>query len=320
MATDGPMGPLAVGWRTSVRSGQIENVLRSVEMRLPVEVWSVTDHGELGAEQPPGGRTGTLQGVDRLVRLFEVLAAGPATLSKVASSAGLSDATTLRYLTSLVAHGLVERDPASRRYRIGLRMFLLGRTAIGGRDFMAVATTVMARLVQEVDETVNLGARAGNDLVIVHALESSQQIRKGATVGEKDNWHASGLGKAILSTLPAAEVEKVLAEHEVFELTPRTLSTVDDLLRELARVRSRGFAVDDEESVEGLRCVAVPVRDATGAARYAMSVSAPSYRLAHARLPEVAAAIRAQAQVLEALLDYDPDRAQGQPRIPQGVR
>jgi IclR family acetate operon transcriptional repressor len=137
-------------------------------------------------------------------------------------------------------------------------------------------------------------------------LESSQQIRKGATVGEKDNWHTSGLGKAIMSTLPPAEVDKLIGEHALVELTPRSLVTPDDLQRELVRVRERGYAVDDEESVEGLRCVAVPIRDATGTARYAMSVSAPSYRLPHARVQEVGAAIRAQTQVLEALLDYSP--------------
>lgn len=251
-----------------------------------------------------------LQGVDRLVRLFEVVAARPASLSRIASEAGLSDATALRYLSSLVSHGLLERDPVTRYYRIGIRMFVLGRSALGGRDFMSVATSVMSRLVQEVDETVNLGARSGDDLVVVHALESSQQIRKGAAVGEKDSWHASGLGKAIMSTLPQAEVANLLADHTMVELTARTLTTPDDLLRDLARVRSRGFSTDDEESVEGLRCVAVPIRDATGTARYAMSVSAPSYRLPHARLHEVGAAIRAQTQVLEALLDYDPARIQ----------
>ncbi len=250
----------------------------------------------------------SLQGVDRLVRLFEVVAAEPASLSRIAAEAGLSDATALRYLTSLVSHGLLERDPQTRYFRIGMRMFMLGRSAIGGRDFMSVATAAMARLVQEVDETVNLGARAGDDLVIVHAIESSQQIRKGAAVGDKDTWHSSGLGKAIMSTLPVAEVEKLLAGHDLVEFTPRTLTTVEDLQRDLERVRARGFGVDDEESVEGLRCIAVPIRDATGTARYAMSVSAPSYRLPHARLAEVGNAVRAQTQVLEALLDYDPHR------------
>jgi DNA-binding IclR family transcriptional regulator len=249
----------------------------------------------------------SLQGIDRLVRIFEAVAAGPAPLSRVAAESGLSDATALRYLTSLVSHGFLERDPVSRHYRIGMRMFLLGRSAIGGRDFMAVAASVMARLVQEVDETVNLGARAGEDLVIVHALESSQPIRKGAAVGDKDDWHASGLGKAILATLPKAEIEKLLDHHGMPELTPRTLTSADELLRDLALIRSRGFVVDDEESVEGLRCVAVPVRDASGSARYAMSVSAPSYRLPHARLGDVGTALRTQVQVLEALLDYHPD-------------
>ncbi|MEQ4203795.1 IclR family transcriptional regulator [Actinopolymorpha sp. B9G3] len=249
----------------------------------------------------------SLQGIDRLVRIFEAVAAGPASLSRIAAESGLSDATALRYLASLVSHGFLERDPVSRHYRIGMRMFLLGRSAIGGRDFMAVATSVMARLVQEVDETVNLGARAGEDLVIVHALESSQPIRKGAAVGEKDDWHASGLGKAILATLPQVEIEKLLDHHGMPELTPRTLTSADDLLRDLARARARGFGVDDEESVEGLRCVAVPIRDASGSARYAMSVSAPSYRLPHGRLNDVGGALRAHVQVLEAMLDYHPD-------------
>ncbi|MGW0232004.1 IclR family transcriptional regulator [Actinopolymorpha singaporensis] len=249
-----------------------------------------------------------LQGVDRVVRLIEVLAAGPAPLSRVASEAGLSDATTFRYLGSLVSHGLLERDPVSRQYRIGLRMFMLGRAAIGTRDFMGAATAVMARLVQELDETVNLGAKAGDDLVIVHALESSQQIRKGASIGDTDNWHASGLGKAILSTLAAADAERILLEHELAELTHRTLIGLDDLHRELAKIRERGYAVDDEESVEGLRCVAVPIRDASGTARYAISVSAPSYRLPHHRVHETGLALQAQAQLLEALLDYQPAR------------
>ncbi|GAA4996328.1 IclR family transcriptional regulator domain-containing protein [Actinopolymorpha pittospori] len=249
---------------------------------------------------------GGLQGIDRLVRIFEAVAAGPAPLSKIASESGLSDATTLRYLGSLVSHGLLERDPDSRLYRMGMRMFLLGRSAIGGRDFMAVATSAMAQLVDQIDETVNFGARVGVDLVIVRVLESSQPIRMGAAVGDKDRWHSSGLGKAILSTLPAEEIGTLLTEHGMAELTPRTLITPEDLLRDLARARTRGFATDDEESVEGLRCAAAPIRDARGTARYALSVSAPAYRLPHSRLLEVGEALRAQAEVLEALLDHAP--------------
>jgi DNA-binding IclR family transcriptional regulator len=257
------------------------------------------------SDRDPRGLPG-LQSVDRAVRIIEALAAGPATLSTIAATTGLSDATAMRYLGGLVSHGLVERDQVTRRYRIGMRMFVLGRSALGGRDFMTMATSVMTRLVEEFDETINLGARAGDDLVIVHAFESSQQIRKGASVGEKDNWHSSGLGKAILSTLPDAEVERLLDQQRMVQLTARTLTTVEDLRRDLERIRERGFGVDDEESAEGLRCVAVPIRDASGTARYAISVSGPSYRLPHARLHEIGSTIRDQTRVLTALLDGDP--------------
>lgn len=197
------------------------------------------------------------------------------------------------------------RDQESRRYRIGMRMFLLGRSALDGRDFMVFATSVMRGLVEEFGETINLGARVGNDLIVVHAVESSQQIRKGASVGEKGVWHASGLGKAILSTLPAAAVERLLVGHTLTELTPRSLSSMDDLRGDLARTQRRGFSLDDEESVEGLRCVAVPIRDATGTARYAMSVSGPSYRLLHSRLVQIGETLRSRVQPLEALLHHD---------------
>ena len=247
-----------------------------------------------------------LQSVDRAVRIIEALADGPATLSAIATTTGLSDATAMRYLGGLASHGLVERDDGTRRYRIGMRMFILGRSALGGRDFMTMATSVMTRLVEEYDETINLGARAGDDLVIVHAFESSQQIRKGASVGEKDNWHSSGLGKAILSTLEDGEVERLMDQQQMVQLTARTLTTMDDLRRDLERIRERGFGIDDEESAEGLRCVAVPIRDASGRARYAISVSGPSYRLSHSRLQHIGNSIRYQTKVLTALLAGDP--------------
>jgi DNA-binding IclR family transcriptional regulator len=268
----------------------------------------VTDH----PDRVPRGESG-LQAVDRLVRIFEAVAAGPVPLTKVAAETGLSDATALRYLNSLVTHGLLERDPDTRHFRIGVRMFLLGRSANWSRGFMSVATSVMSQLLDQFDETVNLGARLGNNLVIVHALESSQPIRMGASVGETDTWHSSGLGKAILSTLPVEETKALLAEHALLEFTPRTLTTPDDLLRDLNRVRARGFAIDDEETVEGLRCAAAPIRSAEGTARYAISVSAPAFRLPHTRLLEVGEAVRAKAQTLEELLGYGPEPDQAVP-------
>lgn len=243
-----------------------------------------------------------LQSVDRLVRLFEAVAGGPASLSAIAAQTGLSDATALRYLNSLTGHGFLERDPQTRQFRVGMRMFLLGRSALNGREFMAIANSSMVRLVDAISETANLGIRVGHELLIVHAVETPQPIRKGASVGERDAWHSSGLGKAILSTLEPAESVAILNRSERVPSTHRTLCALDDLMRELDRTRARGYAVDDEESAIGLRCVAAPIRESNGTARYALSISGPSSRVTAERLPGIADSLSKEVELLECFL------------------
>lgn len=253
---------------------------------------------QLGPE--PSG----LQGVDRVNRLLDAVAEGHSSLTRIAAEAGLSDATALRYLSSLVEHGLLERNSATRHYRMGMRMFLLGRKAISGRDFIAVANGCLARLVDLVDETANLGARVGDDVIVIHAVESTQPIRKGASVGERDEWHASGLGKAMLSTLDSEEIKRILTSRGTPKLTKHSMTSATTIRTALKTITAQGYAVDDEESVEGLRCVAVPIRNHAGTSRYAISVSGPTYRLTTKRIAELIEPIQQEAAILEAFLDH----------------
>lgn len=220
-----------------------------------------------------------LQSVDRLVRLLEVVADQPGTLTAVSARAGLSEPTALRYLNSMVGHGLVERDPLTRQFRVAARLYLLAKRALGGGDFMGRAIQSMQRLVDDIGETVNLGLRSGSDLIVVHAIESRHPIRMGAAIGEPDSWHASALGKAVLSTLEPAEARRILAGTELVAHTSHTITDPGALLAELARVARVGHAVDDEEFAEGMRCVAVPIRSDAGPAMYAMSISGPTTRV-----------------------------------------
>ncbi|WP_152360125.1 IclR family transcriptional regulator [Microlunatus speluncae] len=246
-----------------------------------------------------------LQSVDRLTSLLDAVAAEPGPLAVIAARAGLSEPTALRYLNSVVRNGWVERDPRSRHYRIGMRLFALSRSALGRQGLMGLAGTAMATIVDTCEETATLGVRTGDQLVIAHAVESRQPIRKGATIGETDAWHSTGLGKAILSTLPEAEVRETLRQYDFEATTRRTITSVKALLSDLATVRGRGYAIDDEESVIGLRCVAVPVRDHSGTARYALSVSGPSDRVPSSRLGELAGLLRKQVDHLELFLGFE---------------
>jgi IclR family acetate operon transcriptional repressor len=248
--------------------------------------------------------------VDRVVAVLACLEARSGLrLSEIARDVGLSEPTTLRYLANLVEHGLVERDAAGR-YGLGLRLFQLGQRAVGQRDVRKVALPKLERLLERFEETVNLAVRRNDDLVIIDVLESHRSIRKGASIGEPDSWHCSALGKAILSRLPEGEARAILARRGTRRHTAHTLATVDDVLRDLERVRARGYSIDDEEAEVGLRCVAAPVCDRRGDPVYAISVSGPATRVAPDTVPDIGAEVVAAASAVSTALGY-----QGEPAV-----
>jgi IclR family acetate operon transcriptional repressor len=234
----------------------------------------------------------SLDSVDRVAAVLSALEkSAEQNLEQVARAAGLNESTALRYLLSLSKHEFVERDDATGRFRLGLGLFRLGMRSIGFRDAITAAQPVMEKLRARFGESVNLATRQRGQVVLVHVLESAAPARKGAKAGESDFWHASSLGKALLAALPAGEVQALLGPGPYEGYTPNTIVGTDELARDLERARNRGYAVDDEESVEGLRCVGAAIFNHGGAAEYAISVSGPKSRMPYQRTEEVGAAL-----------------------------
>lgn len=227
-------------------------------------------------------------------------------LVDIARATGLTETTALRYLSTLVEHQMVERDEEGV-YRLGMRLFQLGQRALGRPDVRHIAFPQMEALLERFEETVNLAVQSRDHVVIIDVLESRQSIRKGAAVGETDHWHSSGLGKAILAGLPEAEAVSLLEHQGLPQHTAHTLSSIQAILGQLAEVRSRGYAIDDEEGEPGLRCVAAAVRDRRGRPKYAISVSGPAQRLRSEIIPEIGeAVVVAAGHVSRALGDLVP--------------
>jgi IclR family transcriptional regulator, acetate operon repressor len=247
----------------------------------------------------------SLQAVDRTVAMLEALDDGePKTLSQIARSCGLSEATVLRYLGSLREHGLVERD-AQGAYRIGLRLFQLGQRALGDSDPRRIALPVMEELLERFGETVTLAVRRRDRLVVVEARTSRYSVRRGASIGEDDAWHSTGLGKAILAYLAPPVVDGLIERYGLPAYTARTLTTPDALRADLERVRKVGYALDYDESEVGLRCVAAPVFDQQGEPQFGISISGPSLRLPLRRLSEVGPVVRDAALRVSRALGFD---------------
>lgn len=246
------------------------------------------------------------EALDRAVAILRILErhSEPLPLSVLAREAGLGQATTSRYLASLVGHNLVERVDGSR-YALGIGLYLLGQKSLYRKDIRVVARPHLEHLNRRFDETVSLALCVKGELTVIDCIEGTQALRQGASVGLHNPWHASSLGKSILAYLPEAEAVGVLSEKELEVYTTKTLATIDEILDQFAGIRDQKFAIDDEESAKGGRCVGAPVLDAGGRPFAAISVSGPVARITRQDVPAIGIAVADAASMISKAMGYD---------------
>ena len=221
-------------------------------------------------------------GVQALIRGFELLealtdAGGEAGLSELAARTGLAPATVHRIVRTLAGLGYVRQLP-SRRYTLGPRLARIGGAA--SRLLGRWAAPVLTDLVEAAGETANLAVLDGDRAVYVAQMPSWHTVRKFTEIGRRVPLHCTGVGKALLSTLPDHQVDALLARSGLPAMTSTTITDPAVLRAELATARTCGYVRDEGEQEVGVRCVAAPVtgpEDPHGAV--AVSVSGPLSRV-----------------------------------------
>lgn len=219
--------------------------------------------------------------LERGVRVLELLARqGPLSVSEVASHLRMHRSASHRFLATLKDLGYVVQDPSSR-YRLSFRLFELGMATVNAIGITQVARPFLEELANLSNETVNLGHWDGKEIIYIDKVKSREVLLMDLAIGARVPAYCSALGKAILAFRPDAEVRAFLKATPLKPLTPRTTTDPEKLIQELEEIRHLGYAVDREEMVTGLYCVAAPVFDYTDHPEYAISVSAPTARMNH---------------------------------------
>ena len=255
---------------------------------------------------PAQTRNGAGTGTQAIGRTFAVLElfrdrGGDLGISEIAAALGLSASTVHRIVRALVDRGYLAQHEANERYYLGRSAVLLGHAASHGLG-LDLAQSVLERLSEVSGESVNLGVRDAEEMVVVIRAESKQPLRFSQAPGSRLPVYASAMGKLTLSLAGSIEDEVGALPTPLRALTAKTITSPARLRKELESIRRRGFSIDDEEAIPGVRCLAVPVPSPHGTPVAALGVQGPAVRMTRERIKDLApAAHRAATEIAQLL-------------------
>lgn len=288
--------------------------------RSLMEVPPVTDSPVLSTPAPrPRGRPkafhdkteqNLVQSLDKAMGLLEVLSDSPGlTQSELAARTGLSAATVYRVLVTLQTRAMVEIEEPGQLWHVGAGTFRIGSAFLRRTKVAERARAHMQGLMRATGETANLGVESGDEVLFLAQAETHEAIRAFFSPGTLSPMHVSGIGKALLAWFPEERVHGIVTRRGLARFTPRSLTSEEALMRDLALTRARGYAVDDQEKAEGMRCVAAPVFGPFGEPVAGLSVSGPTFRMPLEDAGRIGALVaEAAGRVTEAIAGVRPER------------
>jgi DNA-binding IclR family transcriptional regulator len=260
----------------------------------------MSNTGTLGGTEAGAG----VQSVDRALTILTVLARlGQAGVSEIAAELGVHKSTAFRLMATLESHEIVEQTEVRGKYRLGMGLVRLAGASSARLDVVQEARPVCRRLAAESGETVNLAVLSDASALYVDQVSGGSGLPSHNWVGQHIPLHATSNGKILLSGLEAAEVDLRVADLPAY--THRTITSRDDLFRELENVRRQGYAVAADELEVGLTALAAPVRSAHGDVIASISLSGQTFRLPEARVEELVPVIVAAGAEVSRRLGWD---------------
>jgi IclR family transcriptional regulator, KDG regulon repressor len=222
-----------------------------------------------------------VQSLERALTLLNKLSEYPdgIQITRLSEQVGLTKSTIHRLLATLSSMNYVVKDEETDKYKLGLQVLFLSRNLLNNSDIVTVSKPFLEKLSQEVNETVHLCIEDRGEVVYIDKIESTQTIRMYSRVGSRAPMYCTGVGKILLSDKNPDVFEEIVSKINFIPKTPSTITSKEQFIEEIEKVKSQGYALDNAENEIVLRCIAAPIFDHKGKIIASFSISGPSNRV-----------------------------------------
>jgi DNA-binding IclR family transcriptional regulator len=225
-------------------------------------------------------------------------------LADISKKLGFARSTTHGLLETLSRARLLDRNPDTGTYSLGIRLIELGYCAQTGLDLVRIAAPFLKGLNLQFDETVHLTVLDNDEVLYIDCIESQRRLRTYSVIGIRAPLHCTSVGKAILAFQDDETIARIVARRGLPAFTANTITTETRLRDEIARIRACGYAIDNMEHEEHLRCIGAPIRNARGEVFASISLSGPAERNTLERLEQMAPALLEATAAISHRLGY----------------
>jgi DNA-binding IclR family transcriptional regulator len=235
-----------------------------------------------------------IQSIDRALQVLELFSLekpewGVTEISKVLN---IYKSNVHNILSTFAEKGFVKKDSKTDKYKLGIKFFELGSVVIKNMDLRRIAHPHIEKLSKEFNETVHLGVLDEGRVVSIEREESNKGLCSHIEIGRRAPLYCTAVGKAIMSYLSEDEINLIIKEKGLEKYTENTITNKEELEKEFLKIRKQGYAVDNMEHEEGVRCVAGPIRDYNGKVIASMSISGPAFRIDESNIPNIAKRVK----------------------------
>ncbi|RAV21960.1 IclR family transcriptional regulator [Paenibacillus contaminans] len=240
--------------------------------------------------------------LDKAISILNALAESELSISEIYTQLELPKSTTFVILNTLEQHDIIKKS-AEGKYRLGQGMFRWSMSYLKSMDMLKIARPHMEQLVKETPYTAHLAVLYNEKAVYIDKVEGAGFVRFATTVGQSNELHASGVGKALASGLSDETITRIMSGRQT-DSENKSSRSLDKMMEDIRFVREHGFSIEDEEFEEGIRCIGAPIYDYTGGVVASLSITALSKDLPGVKFITIGESVKQTAEGVSKELGY----------------